>query len=264
MDESRDIQSGVFSKILDQSLHINAFGKNRSTDRAYRKAERIVAAIFLATNHVPAEEPLKIEIRRTALSILPKIIDSSDEMRSSVSATLSDVQTTIRHVISLTKMMVFGALISPQNAEMMVGAADELGSFILSAQRSPLSEKILFSKSDFLETADIYKGHLRDIKDRSIVKDTISLKDNQNMSLIASSITSRAASPRARGIMSILRGGGELHIRDIAAHLPEYSEKTIQRELNVLIEEGVVKRNGLRRWSRYSLTSIVEGSAAVL
>jgi len=64
----------------------------------------------------------------------------------------------------------------------------------------------------------------------------------------AASITQRGS-----GILSILRTGGDLNIRDIAAHLPEYSEKTIQRELNALILRGAVKRIGLRRWSRYSL-----------
>ena len=261
MDKAREFESGVFSKILDQSLHVNAFGKNRSGDRAYRRAERIVAAIFLATNHILGEEPLKMEIRRVALSVLSEIIHSRHELRSSVSATVSDVQTTIRHLIALTRMMVFGALISPQNAEMIVGAADDLGSFILNAQRSPLSEKVLFSKNDFLETAHSYKGHLRDIKDNRVIKDTSSVRDNHGMSLTAPSNTARATSVRSESIMSILRGGVELSIRDIAANLPEYSEKTIQRELNMLIEGGMVKRTGLKRWSRYSLTSVEESGA---
>ena len=53
--------------------------------------------------------------------------------------------------------------------------------------------------------------------------------------------------------MAILRAGTDFNIRDIAANLPEYSEKTIQREIATLVERGLVRRTGLKRWSRYSI-----------
>jgi hypothetical protein len=40
-------------------------------------------------------------------------------------------------------------------------------------------------------------------------------------------------------------------IKDIIALFPEVSEKTIQRELNVLLEEGKIEKRGDKRWSLY-------------
>lgn len=56
---------------------------------------------------------------------------------------------------------------------------------------------------------------------------------------------------RRERIKTILEARGESTIKDIAEIVTDVSEKTIQRELNAMIEEGVVKRQGERRWSKY-------------
>jgi len=42
-------------------------------------------------------------------------------------------------------------------------------------------------------------------------------------------------------------------IKDLSEEIKDCSEKTIQRELNDMINKGIIKREGERRWSRYSL-----------
>ncbi len=46
---------------------------------------------------------------------------------------------------------------------------------------------------------------------------------------------------------------GEVTIKDISEKIHGVSEKTIQRELLKLVEENVLKKEGERRWSKYSL-----------
>lgn len=58
---------------------------------------------------------------------------------------------------------------------------------------------------------------------------------------------------RRQRIKTILEAKGEASIKDIADIVTDVSEKTIQRELQAMIEDNVVKRHGERRWSRYSL-----------
>ena len=60
-------------------------------------------------------------------------------------------------------------------------------------------------------------------------------------------------SPRAEQILSVIKDKKSASIKDIAAAVTDCSEKTIQRELIQLIEEGLVKRVGERRWSLYVL-----------
>ncbi|MEM9336958.1 MAG: hypothetical protein AAGA35_03830 [Patescibacteria group bacterium] len=67
----------------------------------------------------------------------------------------------------------------------------------------------------------------------------------------------RASMPdRATRILTVLEAAGESSIKDITDVIRDCSEKTIQRELNSLIEKGKVIRSGERRWSRYSVLNV--------
>lgn len=56
---------------------------------------------------------------------------------------------------------------------------------------------------------------------------------------------------RAR-ILTVIEAKGEATIKDISEVINDVSEKTIQRELTAMIEDNIVKRQGERRWSKYS------------
>ena len=56
---------------------------------------------------------------------------------------------------------------------------------------------------------------------------------------------------RAERIKTVLEAKPQATIRDISDIITDVSEKTIQRELNSLIEKGQVIRQGERRWSKY-------------
>jgi len=58
---------------------------------------------------------------------------------------------------------------------------------------------------------------------------------------------------RAVRIKTVLEAKPEATIKDISEVITDVSEKTIQRELNSLIEKGQVIREGERRWSKYSV-----------
>lgn len=60
---------------------------------------------------------------------------------------------------------------------------------------------------------------------------------------------------RAERIKTVLEAKPQASVKDIAEVITDVSEKTIQRELNSLIEKGQVIREGERRWSRYSVAS---------
>jgi predicted HTH transcriptional regulator len=60
-------------------------------------------------------------------------------------------------------------------------------------------------------------------------------------------------SPRQSQIISEIKTMGQLTIRDLIGKIEGCSEKTIQRELLSLVEVGVLKKEGERRWSRYSM-----------
>ncbi len=60
---------------------------------------------------------------------------------------------------------------------------------------------------------------------------------------------------RASLILEIIKKNNGVSIKDIGVVVRNCSAKTIQRELGVLIEKGLVRREGERRWSLYFSTS---------
>lgn len=66
-------------------------------------------------------------------------------------------------------------------------------------------------------------------------------------------VTDVAKESRRARILKLVKDNREVTIKDIATHFVDLSEKTIQRELVSLVENGVLKKFGERRWSRYAL-----------
>ena len=206
------------------------------------------------TWHIKSGEPVSSSIRAGAVDLLQQMLLLKDEMRASQSGALAGVQSRIRHLISLIRILTVSGYISMQNATTMVEALDELGNFMHASQRSILSESHAVSREDLLDVGTSPSRATRTIKDKVIVTDTHSVS--------ATAITSNTEvlnqgriSVRAQSIMDILQSGGVMGIKDICSNLPEYSEKMIQRELLELVEIGRVQKTGLKRWSRYSLAS---------
>ncbi len=54
-------------------------------------------------------------------------------------------------------------------------------------------------------------------------------------------------------IISLLKRKKEIMIKDVSPLIDGCSEKTIQRELLAMVEAGILKKEGEKRWSRYSL-----------
>jgi len=261
MDDIKDIQkTDSISKFIDQyNVRTNPFGENRAAERAYRRAERIAAALYLLTNHIPQSEVVRENVRASSNQILSDVLLLRDEMRAPQSQFIAGLQSRIRFLISLVRIMTVSGFVSLQNATTVVEALDELGTFLIASQRSILSENISLSREDLVDvrTPSVRVSAPRPIKDTA---DTGEVKDMDSPVLSATASSRPVESignvtVRVQNILEILRVGGSLGIRDISSNLPEYSEKMIQRELLDLVARGRVRKTGLKRWSRYSLAA---------
>ncbi len=207
-----------------------------------------MAGLFLATNHVAPTESLRLEVRKASLGVLEQALSLRDEMRSAQSVHVSAFKASARYLISLLRMLTISGFLSGQNSGVLIEALEDLGNFLTLAQNSPLSDAVSFSRQDFL---DLSPEPIKDVKDTKIVKDRTGVRDTTKMS---DTYSKRTLDIRKQGILEVLRTSqGELGITDIAANLPEYSTKMIQRDLAELTELGQVKKAGLKRWSRYSI-----------
>ena len=257
MDDNKDIQKTEnLGKFFDaQNVRVNPFGDNRAADRAYRRAERISAAVHLLTNHVDTDEPLRSAVRSESMNMLSSMLAVRDDMRSAQSGAVVAVVSSIRHLISLVRMLAISGFASTQNAGAIIDALDELGNFMHVSQRTNFSESVVISKDDLLDVGALPVRSpafsVKDIKDVTNVA-TRALATDVPTQAIKTQSGNGQVSVRTQSILEILKSSGSMGIKDICSNLPEYSEKMIQRELLTLVSEGKVLKTGLKRWSRYS------------
>ncbi len=258
MDDHKDVQKTEnLGKFFDsQNVRINPFGENRAADRAYRRAERIAAAVHLLTNHIDSGESIRHEARRASTKLLAALLDVRDEMRAPNSGGVITVVSSIRHLISLVRMLAISGFASTQNVTAIVEALDELGNFMQVSQRTNFSESVVVTREELLDVgtqpvrSPTYA--VKDVKDISMTRDA-----SGSGSVVSETVKSHAingqTTVRTQSILEILRSSGSMGIKDICSNLPEYSEKMIQRELLGLVADGRVTKTGLKRWSRYSV-----------
>lgn len=67
-----------------------------------------------------------------------------------------------------------------------------------------------------------------------------------------SNVNEQQLNTRQEAIIKILKDKDSSVIKDISTRIKDYSEKTIQRELNFLVDMGLVSKSGERRWTRYT------------
>ncbi|MDQ5957326.1 MAG: hypothetical protein QG614_301 [Patescibacteria group bacterium] len=96
---------------------------------------------------------------------------------------------------------------------------------------------------------DNYKGQIRDRQ----VKRLGAREEETNNSKGSISEVSKRQLTRREEIMDILSTTEPVAIKDISDKVMGCSEKTIQRELNSMLEDGVIERIGEKRWSKYLL-----------
>lgn len=240
------------------------FGENLSGEHAYKRTERIVSAIYLITNHVRHDEPLRDRIRSLGHQMLSEVM----ALRSGFQATTHEKRMAllahVRESVSLVHLLQLSGYVSDHNASMLLHALDDLGMFLAESQYSALSDGIQLKREDFVPTKKALDRR------QSIPKDSVEKPQSRtalNLSSKPRVVNNAIKTNRASGrsvqtevhnerhqlITDILERGGSLGIKDIASQMVGCSEKTIQRELAILIKDGSVQKAGEKRWSSYSL-----------
>lgn len=216
---------------------------------------------------------LKAEKIAHVLSILQQRsgTDSSERMNALVSAG-SRLPETILHFaageIDMTIILadVFSILTALRlNTSQQVVSTQN--SAILSTEYEQLAERIAAGSrlSPFITSDDLLLPSLPNLEDatrllpaqeaenilRSQIKDNKGQVKNQK-DTVENKGQSKGHSRRTTLILELVRKHKSLSIRDIAKVIRDCSEKTIQRELALLIHEGLLVKHGERRWSVYS------------
>ncbi|MEK7126269.1 MAG: hypothetical protein AAB517_03015 [Patescibacteria group bacterium] len=225
--KGKDTHSEDF--VLEKNIFNNVFEKDIRRVFIYKKAERLAKAIHLITPAFAESVSLRNRIDAIAIGLVDAAILPSGAARTALSRELLALSS----VLSIART---GGMLSSMNAELIareahillqeVAAYEEPRLFLDDVPTlSGIARKVP-QQSKTVQKTTVDKGH---IKDTDVIKD------------------------RRDAIMSVIKDKKRASIKDISTLIRGVSEKTIQRELTALIKEGVVSKEGERRWSTYSL-----------
>jgi hypothetical protein len=238
----------------------NPFGDNISGAHAYRRIERIVSALYLVTNHIPHDEPLRREIRSIGHDMLSEVMATRSGFHASEKGRMATLSAQIREAISLVRLLQIAGYVSSQNVLILTQALDELGQYLAGAQHSSLSDGLQLSRDDFipadrpmLSPHGMQPRRLRQAPAQQVSGADANAPERKVAKAPGRSVQTEVHSERRTLITDILAKSGPLGIKDISMQMVGCSEKTVQRELSVLIQQNKVKKQGEKRWSNYSL-----------
>lgn len=245
---------------------------HRNRDLFYTKTGKLITALYMVTDMIDKEEPMRLRLRTLGMEII------SDMHNTTLARTV--LTSRIDEVVSLLNIASAMNFISEMNCAVLRKEFLELNSSI-----SENKETKPMWLSEFLATPDtvednieVSKGHRYlkrhtriGIQKGSTLMQALSdrtrlLSGNNSTQTTAVKSGSRhnfdiLKSKRRSDIIAIIKNnGGSVTIKDIKVRMnsgesgsPTYGEKTLQRELMSMTKEGILSKTGEKRWSRYSI-----------
>jgi hypothetical protein len=189
------------------------------------KGQKIIAAIYLVTNHLSDNDPIRMALREYAVVLVE---EETDDGKSQVASRID----------TLLSAAVFAGLISEKNVSIISLELRHFATPMMESRHAMLAS--LFAQSDAIRAPQ-----------QSVMSYTKSPieKRTPTLSKPIQSIDSKDA--RQNKILSFINDRKSAAIKDITTLFPELSEKTIQRELGVLVAKGLITKRGSKRWSVY-------------
>ncbi len=228
---------------------------NTDFNQIYKHSQRIAAAVFAVSSVIDNNEELKTKLKSVSIEVVSMTINLKDKDSLDIKKVLNEIQKKTLLLMSLLDIASLSGLISKMNGEVL---NEEFKGFISGLQkfennfdheRKNSVENILKS-----EASDINFGSQENVLTQQNLANHQNFLPRSNVKnqLKPQSDTSRKAS-RKTAILEFIKDNSNSSIKDIVPNIIGCSEKTIQRELIDLINEGKIRKVGERRWSRYSL-----------
>jgi len=289
--------------ILEKSTTVDILKDDQYLLFVYKKTERVASATYILTGLLSDTEPLKWELRESALKLLKTTLSFRERAMSHTEEFVSDAFARLAEVLSLFEIAHIADLISPMNFTVMKKELDTLLGIFEGRGRAtniPVSppflseeffgvskgvftdptvshdnyrtspEKTKETEGDRINTAIEFERVLREghggYKGQDSAVKNVLESSNSKDSVFAKQVVvapkrsllhnapSVVREERKDKILSHLRAHRVAMIKDFSSVIVGCSEKTIQRLLSDLVDSGVLKREGERRWSRYSMS----------
>ncbi|MBI5134507.1 MAG: hypothetical protein HZA81_03965 [Candidatus Taylorbacteria bacterium] len=255
------------------------FNRNSHFAYVYRKTEKLVTAVYMITNFIKDNEPLKWKIRENALSLMALNISFNTVSLAERKDLIKEYQGLSLEIVSLASIAHHSGLISEMNYSILSreftallslmekdenrkGSEDtvmldpgffDIASPKVAEREAPLSAPAVSEapKADaprvlYTPPATAPKGQTISVSSKP---EYLPLKDIKEKQPKATD----SKDGRQAIIVKLLSKRSGLNVNDFVESIKGVSVKTIQRELLAMVAAGTLKKEGERRWSTYSL-----------
>jgi len=286
MEYKKDTNTYLRTKQKDVNTHTWADGdyipESQYISFVLSRTEKLSAAVYMVTNLITDNEPIKYTLRERTLALLAQLTHIRTRTTSKSTSDGTHLIDALSEIISLLHIACAGQLISEMNYQVLVEEFTHLQVFIADNTRVQTDADSfvhsLFSGDDAQpapsaqNVKDISKGHKRQENVLYNLKHSSSFKPSSNRTEEPMKHThtkpkrthapnqTKAANEevktqRRETILSVVKRQGKVSVKDIAAHITDCSEKTLQRELLALVKDKKLTKEGEKRWSVYRLNT---------
>jgi len=248
-----------------------------------KKTEKIVSAIFMVTDLFGNDiNRIKKTLQEESVDVLDLVHQLHNPIKFEHTLLIT-LERKYTYIVSLLEVALQVNVLSESNATILIKELYGCIDRIHSIKASPLSElqKETLSHESFQIPAimdgfeptppstnlfkesiqdKIQSSNQRDIREEQpkTYKTPKPQPRNTNQTSTPAPQTradsgdkSQAKKDRQKNIIDFLKGKGNVSITDIYAQFDGITSKTIQRDLNELIKDNVVEREGNKRWATY-------------
>ncbi len=269
---------------------------NHSTHFAhlYKKTEKLATAIYMITNFIKDNEPLKWKFRDHALKLVSLTSAFTSVDLAHRKDLLKQYQATALEIVSFASLAQNSSLVSEMNASILIREFNALIAHIEKDENKKSNDETVVLDSAFFQVKEETPRTNVLYKEESSIVSTISQNPSFNQSkqgIPAThiqvtetksqylpdikdisqthhvSVPAQVSQParekviktegskddRQTLIIKALTKRSGLNIKDFIDVIKGVSSKTIQRELLAMVSAGILKKEGERRWSTYSL-----------
>jgi len=237
MQNNKDINSLINLKRLSSN--------DDFYNQVFKKTERIASAVFYILSHVTRDDRTRVHydnVSEKAMALHTAVIESLNLYDNQIEDGLYPLKQALVVLGSTLKIAIAARLIT---SDIEVVIDEEIDSVLRHLRHHYTNESHLAISQGSSHTNTTPRSTPRPRR----VRPNIPANDFSSDAILVYS----DLSDRTSRIKTVLEAKPDATIKDLADIITDVGAKTIQRDLNSLIERGEVIRQGERRWSRYSI-----------
>ena len=238
------------------------------------RTEKILSALYMVTECMEGEDPIKQKVRTLGVEMVAKVRSIAMGLPTEKHLLFREVFHTITMMTGYLSVARTIGFISEMNYSILNAELRSVGEAIdknISHIATPISStgKGFNLPENFFLTEELstpqfpeqfsYKGHFKD--NNNVLKNVqydVGYTPKPRFQSIGQNTQinkfPKVKIDRKKIIIETVTQKENVMIKDVIPLFTDCSEKTIQRELSDLVSQGILKKTGDKRWSKYSLS----------